>query len=138
MRSRLLSSDKTNERLRADLENKERELQREKHQNKIREEESNEKLNGLYHDLKTQQKTLEAVTADLEEQASLEKTRLDKKIDDLKNTLESRDKEIEVLKRQKSDLEQNVDKQEEELNLLGESLEQTRITGNWYRQPIWL
>merc|ERR1711972_1296299 len=47
-----------------------------------------------------------------------------------KTTLESRDKEIEVLKRQKSDLEQNVDKQEEELNLLGESLEQTRNEKN--------
>ena len=126
MRSRLLASDKTNERLRADLENKERELQREKHQNKIREEESKEKIDGLYHDIKTQQKTLEAVTSDLEEQSILEKSRLDKKIDSLKNTLEERDQAIETLKRQKSDLQQNVEKMEEELTILGESLEQTR------------
>lgn len=130
IRSRLLDSDKTNERVRADLENKERELQREKHQNKIREAESNEKCDGLYHDLKTQQKTLEAVTADLESQASLEQARLEKRISDLRDTLSDRESDITELKHQRDTLQLSEANLKEEIIVLTNQLEQTRNDKN--------
>ena len=116
MRSRLLDSDKTNERLRADLENKERELQREKHQNKMRETESTEKMEGLYHDLKTAQKTLEAVTADLESQAEIEQNRNEKQIEQLKHNLQNSQTDLSDIKRQRDILKQTETDMKEEIS----------------------
>lgn len=130
MRSRLLNADKTNERTRADIENKERELQREKHQNKIRETETNEKIDGLYHDLKTQQKANEAVTADVESQNTIDQTRLEKKNNELKEICKNQEVELETVTRHRDTLKQSDSDLKEELRIVSDQLETIRTEKN--------
>ncbi|CAG5090077.1 Oidioi.mRNA.OKI2018_I69.PAR.g12454.t1.cds [Oikopleura dioica] len=125
MRARLLDAEKTSERLKADVDNKEREITRERQQHKLKDSEANERIEGLQHDLKIQQKTLQAVTMDLESQAAEETGRLERQIDMLKMEVESKDNElnIDILDQSASDLRG-------ELEVIVAQLDQTRQEKN--------
>ena len=67
----------------------------------MKDAEASEKIDGLQHDLKIQQKTLQAVTMDLESQAAEESARLEKQIDILKMEVHGKDNELNKIRHEK-------------------------------------
>ncbi|CBY39750.1 unnamed protein product, partial [Oikopleura dioica] len=156
MRARLLESEKSTERLRADVDNKgnlekinpfkfptsskitfltnykDREIIRERQQHKLKDAEANEKIGGLQHDLKIQQKTLQAVTMDLESQAAEESARLEKQIDILKLEVQGKDSELNKVRHEKERdiLDQSASDLQGELEVVVAQLDQTRQEKN--------